>query len=98
MKSIILCLRNVKFSRAIRRISIVVCGLTLFSRAARADNPIIQTIYTADPAPLVFNDRVYLYTGHDEDGSTNFTMREWRGVVGAGPGGQEPLQRRRYTQ
>src|SRR5690242_3871292 len=78
MKSIILCLRKIKFSRATRRFFIVVCGLTWFSAAASADNPIIQTIYTADPAPLVFNDRVYLYTGHDEDGSTNFTMREWR--------------------
>jgi len=27
---------------------------------------------------MVHNGRVYLYTGHDEDGSTNFTMREWR--------------------
>ncbi|MFI6844186.1 family 43 glycosylhydrolase [Kitasatospora sp. NBC_00085] len=48
--------------------------------AARADNPIVQHIYTADPAPLVYNGRVYLYTGHDEDNSapTSFTMREWR--------------------
>ncbi|WP_405088229.1 family 43 glycosylhydrolase [Microbispora sp. NBC_01389] len=45
---------------------------------ARADNPIVQTIYTADPAPLVYNGRVYLYTGHDEDGSTYFTMKDWR--------------------
>ena len=45
---------------------------------ARADNPIVQHIYTADPSPLVHNGRVYLYTGHDEDGSTFFTMREWR--------------------
>ncbi|MEV0902960.1 family 43 glycosylhydrolase [Actinoplanes sp. NPDC049802] len=45
---------------------------------ARADNPIVQTAYTADPAPLVHNGRVYLYTGHDEDGSTYFTMKEWR--------------------
>ncbi|WP_372492316.1 family 43 glycosylhydrolase [Micromonospora cabrerizensis] len=45
---------------------------------ARADNPIVQHIYTADPAPLVHDGRVYLYTGHDEDGSTYFTMREWR--------------------
>jgi hypothetical protein len=45
---------------------------------ARADNPIVQTIYTADPAPLVYNNRVYLYTGHDEDNSTYFTMKEWR--------------------
>ncbi|MBP2706846.1 lectin [Microbispora sp. RL4-1S] len=46
--------------------------------AARADNPIVQTIYTADPAPMVYNGRVYLYTGHDEDNSTYFTMKEWR--------------------
>src|SRR4051794_22007327 len=45
---------------------------------ARADNPIVQTISTADPAPLVHNGRVYLYTGHDEDASTYFTMKEWR--------------------
>jgi hypothetical protein len=46
--------------------------------AARADNPIVQTVYTADPAPLLYNGRVYLYTGHDEDNSTYFTMKEWR--------------------
>lgn len=45
---------------------------------ARADNPIFQHIYTADPAPLVHDGRVYLYTGHDEDGSTYFTMKDWR--------------------
>jgi arabinoxylan arabinofuranohydrolase len=60
----------------------MLCAVTAFSTMsstpARADNPIVQTIYTADPAPLVFNGRVYLYTGHDEDGSTNFTMKEWR--------------------
>jgi arabinoxylan arabinofuranohydrolase len=57
-------------------------GLALLSLVvpspARADNPIVQTIYTADPAPLVYNGRVYLYTGHDEDNSTYFTMKEWR--------------------
>ncbi|WP_433554670.1 family 43 glycosylhydrolase [Micromonospora zamorensis] len=52
--------------------------LALVPGAARADNPIVQHIYTADPAPLVHDGRVYLYTGHDEDGSTYFTMREWR--------------------
>ena len=43
-----------------------------------ADNPIIQTIYTADPAPFVYNGRVYLYLDHDEDGSTNFNLKDWR--------------------
>ncbi|MCG5470845.1 family 43 glycosylhydrolase [Micromonospora sp. LAH09] len=54
------------------------CVLALVPGTARADNPIVQHIYTADPAPLVHDGRVYLYTGHDEDGSTYFTMREWR--------------------
>jgi arabinoxylan arabinofuranohydrolase len=42
-----------------------------------AQNPIIQTIFTADPAPMVYNDTLYLYTGHDEDKSTWFTMKDW---------------------
>lgn len=41
-------------------------------------NPIIQTAYTADPAPLVYNDQVFLFTGHDEDHSTWFTMNDWK--------------------
>ncbi|KAF9054296.1 glycosyl hydrolase [Panaeolus papilionaceus] len=43
-----------------------------------ADNPIVQTLFTADPAPVVYNNRVYLFTGHDEDGSTTYNMRDWR--------------------
>lgn len=43
-----------------------------------ADNPIVQTLYSTDPAPMVYNDRLYVFTGHDEDGSTNFNMRDWR--------------------
>jgi hypothetical protein len=60
-------------------LTVAMLGLAaLLAPAARADNPIVQTIYTADPAPLVYNGRVYLYTGHDEDNSTWFTMKEWR--------------------
>jgi len=46
--------------------------------AISAQNPIIQTNYTADPAPMVYNGKVYLYTSHDEDDSTWFTMNDWR--------------------
>lgn len=45
--------------------------------AAIAQNPIIQTKYTADPAPLVYNDTVFLYTGHDEDDAFGFKMQDW---------------------
>jgi len=45
-----------------------------------SQNPIIQTIYTADQAPMVYNDTVYLYTTHDEDVTVNnfFIMNDWR--------------------
>lgn len=52
--------------------------LLLFPFFGRSQNPVIQTVYTADPAPLVHNDTVWLYTGHDEDKSTWFTMKDWR--------------------
>ncbi|WP_437535018.1 family 43 glycosylhydrolase [Sorangium sp. So ce726] len=47
---------------------------------ARADNPIVQTSYTADPAPMVHEGRLYIYTSHDEDVSVNnfYTMNDWR--------------------
>ena len=44
----------------------------------KSQNPIVQTNYTADPAPMVYNGKVYLYTSHDEDNSTWFTMNDWR--------------------
>ncbi|KAG9568938.1 carbohydrate-binding module family 6 protein, partial [Aureobasidium melanogenum] len=47
-------------------------------RSVQADNPIIQTIYTADPAPVIVGDRVYLLADHDENGSTNYNMKDWR--------------------
>lgn len=43
-----------------------------------ADNPIIQTLFTADPAPLVYDGRVYLYADHDEPGAKTFVMKDWR--------------------
>ncbi|HEU4327698.1 MAG TPA: family 43 glycosylhydrolase [Roseiflexaceae bacterium] len=58
--------------------AILLAALLAVPSVSRADNPIVQTIYTADPAALVHNGTVYLYTGHDEDGSTYFTMNEWR--------------------
>ena len=41
-------------------------------------NPIVQTCYTSDPAPMVHGDRMYVYTGRDEAGADFFWMYEWR--------------------
>ncbi|KAL2819608.1 glycosyl hydrolase [Aspergillus cavernicola] len=59
---------------------LLLCLVTFLNGAglARADNPIVQDIYTADPAPLVYDNRVYIFTGHDQDGSTYYNMTEWR--------------------
>ena len=44
----------------------------------QAQNPFVQTWFTSDPAPMVHNGTVYVYTGHDEDGADFFWMQEWR--------------------
>ena len=45
-----------------------------------SQNPVIQTNFVADPAPMVHDGTVYLYTTHDEDKTINnfFTMNDWR--------------------
>ena len=41
-------------------------------------NPIVRDRYTADPAPLVVGDTLYLYVGHDEaKGDEMFNITEW---------------------
>jgi beta-xylosidase len=49
------------------------------TRPAQAANPIVTNIYTADPAPLVVGNTMYIYAGRDEaaSGGSNFLMREW---------------------
>jgi len=53
-------------------------GLGIAAHAAT--NPLFAPLYTADPAVLVDNGRVYLFTGHDEaqPGGKDFVMHEWR--------------------
>ena len=48
------------------------------SAASFSQNPIVQTNFTADPAPMADGDLMYVYTGHDEDNATFFWMNEWR--------------------
>ncbi|GLY07741.1 family 43 glycosylhydrolase [Actinoplanes sp. NBRC 101535] len=54
-------------------------AVTLAAAPADAANPIITSIYTADPAPLVVGNTMYIHAGRDEApaGTNNFVMREW---------------------
>ncbi|WP_423128071.1 glycoside hydrolase family 43 protein [Gaoshiqia sp. Z1-71] len=64
----------------INRILLILVLVSLLPMIGLAQNPIIQSYYTADPAPMVYNGTVYLYTTHDEDETVNnfFTMYDWR--------------------
>ncbi len=44
-----------------------------------AQMPVVQTKFTADPAPLVYDGKVFLYTTHDEDDARGyeFKMKDW---------------------
>lgn len=58
-------------------ISLIFTILLILPFTGNAQNPIIQTKFTADPAPMVYNDTVYLYAGHDEDDAIGFKMLNW---------------------
>jgi len=51
--------------------------ILMLTGICKAQNPIIQTKYTADPAPIIYHDTVFLYTGHDEDDAKGFKMLNW---------------------
>lgn len=55
------------------------CAVVLASMPAAAKNPIIEEVFTADPAAIVHGDTVYLYTGHDEAPNNDrfFEMHDW---------------------
>lgn len=54
------------------------CLFLFTATSLKAQNPIIQTTFTADPAPMVYHDTVFLYTSHDVTTSYDFNMQDWR--------------------
>ena len=53
-------------------------ALLLTALGGQAQNPFVQTWFTSDPAPMVHDGTMYVYTGHDEDNADFFWMQEWR--------------------
>lgn len=65
--------------KKITKVMLAACLLSpALTGICQAQNPIVQTWCTPDPAPMVYKDSVYLYTGHDEDGANWFHMNGWR--------------------
>ncbi|WP_102797079.1 glycoside hydrolase family 43 protein [Bowmanella denitrificans] len=51
----------------------------MLSSPVLAKNPLFEHVFTADPAAMVHDDTVYLYTGHDEAPNNDrfFEMHDW---------------------
>jgi len=66
--------------RRLREKTALLLPLFLLFSLCFADNPAIQTCYTADPAPMVYDSTVYLYVGCDSSAapSTTYLMRYWK--------------------
>src|SRR5204863_6758923 len=55
------------------------CAAAPGAEPAPGSNPLLRDAFTADPAPLVVGDTVYLYVGHDEaKGDEFYRMNDWR--------------------
>ncbi len=51
-----------------------------FSQDARPSKALFTTTFTADPAPMIHDGTLYLYTGHDvaSTHATNYVMADWQ--------------------
>lgn len=67
------------FKKTVNRALAAVFTSVIASGAVFAQNPICQTHFTPDPAPIVVGDTLYLYTGCDDLSADpdNFVMREY---------------------
>lgn len=62
-----------------KHILILLLGVLSAVSASAVDyNPIIQTKFTADPAPVVVDDTLYLFTSHDNGVRDGFDMTDWQ--------------------
>lgn len=61
-------------------INTALIGLTLLiSNSVKAQNPIIGIPGISDPHVRVFNNKIYLYSGHDDKPTdTTWVMKDWR--------------------
>ncbi|MGY6520084.1 MAG: hypothetical protein ACXIUD_00025 [Mongoliitalea sp.] len=58
---------------------LLILTFSLYFHSGFSQNPIIRDFFTADPAPIVHNGTVYLYTSHDTASvtSTNYEMKDY---------------------
>lgn len=57
--------------------TLLAIAMSMSALTLSAQNPIIGTMFTSDPAPVVSGDTVYLFADHDEDDAQYFKMKDW---------------------
>ena len=60
-----------------KKIALVLATMIFFG-VSQADNPIVQTHFGPDPAPIVYNGTLYAYVGDDIPGFDFYYMTKWR--------------------
>jgi beta-xylosidase len=71
---------NFKHSIIILAIGFLASSLQLISAQTtfkRDGNPLVKHLFTADPSARVFNNRLYVYTSHDQNEAKYFNMIDW---------------------
>jgi arabinoxylan arabinofuranohydrolase len=68
----------IKKNTMIKKLLAIQLALMLSICASMAENPVVQTHFAPDPAPMVYNGAVYMYTGDDIPGFDFYYMTKWR--------------------
>ncbi|WP_243348389.1 glycoside hydrolase family 43 protein [Parabacteroides sp. FAFU027] len=61
-----------------KKLIVIALLLVLIGGGAKAENPIMQSHFGPDPAPMVYNGTVYAYVGDDIPGTDFYYMTKWR--------------------
>ncbi len=61
-----------------KKLFVTFCVAIASMNISFADNPIVQTHFGPDPAPMVYNGTVYAYIGDDIPGTDFYYMTKWR--------------------
>lgn len=73
-----------KFKKVISAVSAAAISLTAAAAVVpavttNAENPIVQTSFTPDPAPVIFGDELWVFTGRDRNADNDFYyMTGWQ--------------------
>ena len=68
-----------KFAALLAAAAVSLGAVSSFPMSAQAQNPLVQTAFSPDPAPVVFGDELWVFTGCDRDGNNdNYYMTGWQ--------------------